>query len=238
MTRIVRRTVWALPLACVLGASCGDGVVEPTMDDRTAVATARTSASIGPNGNAHPSASLGGNTGPNGNANPSATGAQECVVEPAPSGVAPAGEPLPEDLCTIAEFLRNAPNPGAQVVSAFIDEAGGSVRVGDFEIIVPAGAVDRATRFSIKLPPASAARRAFAEFGPHNQDFAVPVTIRLPLSATNADSDAPVTWWSPNGKQWIDQPTSTTSDGRIEAQVGHFSYYGTRLRRGITIAGG
>lgn len=220
-------TLLLLPVVCLLSVSCADGVVAP--DVESATVTEYASAARTTNPNANPSARV--------QAAPSSESA--CVDDA--STVHLMSEPLPGDLCSIAELDTTVMVTGARIVSAFIDSAGGSLRIDDFEIVVPAGAVSITTRFSIKLPPANsngASKRALAEFSPHNVAFAVPVTIRLPLEATNADADAPVTWWSPNGKQWVDQPTTATTDGRIEAQVDHFSYYGTRLRRGITIAGG
>lgn len=221
-----RRTLLLLPVVCLLSVSCADGVVAPDVESATPTEFARTDKTANPNANA------------NAMLQPASNGSA-CVDSG--TSVDLTSEPLPGDLCSIAEFDTTVAINGARIVSAFIDSAGGSLRLGDFEIVVPAGAVATKTRFSIKLPPAnssSASKRALAEFSPHNVDFAQPVTIRLPLEATNADPDAPITWWSTNGKQWVDQPTTATTDGRIEAQVDHFSYYGTRLRRGITIAGG
>ena len=268
MTRPILRARWLLGVACAAAVSCADSPTSPLARDDSApdpVATTATYASTGRgqsvsgpvNGNgSQPAASQGtpahassqgvpahanGNSGSPavGNGASSGSGSVACGPE---GSVATTDtlltEPLPGDLCTVAQYLPGAPTPGRQMVSAFIDETGGSLRLGDFEIIVPAGAVTGKTRFAIMLPPPGHGDRAFAEFLPHNLDFAVPVTIRLPFSATNAAPGAPVTWWSQNGKSWVDQPTSATADGRIEAQVSHFSFYATRLRSGITIAGG
>lgn len=220
-------TLLLLPVVCLLSVSCADDVVAPDVESATVTEYASAARTTNPNANANASVQTLPSDG------------AACVDDTTSADIT--SEPLPGDLCSIAEFDTTVMLTGARIVSAFIDSAGGSLRIGDFEIVVPAGAVQKNTRFSIKLPPAnsnSASKRALAEFAPHNVTFAVPVTIRLPLEATNADADAPVTWWSPNGKEWVDQPTTATTDGRIEAQVDHFSYYGTRLRRGITIAGG
>lgn len=265
MKRTILRPRWLLGVACAAAVSCVESPTSPlthdaSAGDHLATSAAYASGSAGDtvgatsNGNAsHPAASQGkpahassqgvpahaNGSGASPASSSSGTGSVACgpVVSAAPADTL-LTEPLPGELCTVAQYLPGTPSPGRQMVSAFIDETGGSLRLGDFEIIVPAGAVSGKTRFAIMMPPPGHSDRAFAEFLPHNLEFAVPVTIRLPFSATNAAPGAPVTWWSQNGKSWVDQPTSATADGRIEAQVNHFSFYATRLRSGITIAGG
>jgi hypothetical protein len=124
---------------------------------------------------------------------------------------------------------------------AWIGPAGGSVRLLDFEIVVPPGAVGKTTQFEIRLPmDQTAAERAMAEFRPHNVTFAKPVTLRLPLRSTTADTSDTVPrvlWW--NGAGWVVYPTTLTTDGRIETTTDHFSTYGTEdPSRGITPVGG
>jgi hypothetical protein len=118
-----------------------------------------------------------------------------------------------------------------------IGPAGGSLRVGDFEIVVPAGAVDREIMFRIRRPvDPRAAERAYAEFSPH-MTFAKPVTIRLPRASTDAEGAPEAVWWS--GTSWVPLETRQTEDGRIETVVDHFSYYGTARRaKGLTTLGG
>jgi hypothetical protein len=99
--------------------------------------------------------------------------------------------------------------------------------------------VSKATRFSIRLPvDPHQASHAFAEFGPHNTAFALPVTVRTPLRGTTAEGSlARVLWW--DGSGWVGLPTLVTVDGRLETQTTHFSTYGTEeTQRGITVAGG
>jgi hypothetical protein len=119
-----------------------------------------------------------------------------------------------------------------------IGPEGGHLALGDFEIIVPPGAVDKATIFSIRLPvDPHASEFVRAIFGPH-QTFDAPVTIRLPLRGTTAENTAArVLWWS--GAEWEPYPTNPTADGRIETETWHFSEFGTEdPSKGIILIGG
>lgn len=120
-----------------------------------------------------------------------------------------------------------------------IGPQGGSLSLGGFEVIVPPGAVDKATRFTIRLPiDPYESEFVRAQFGPH-QEFAAPITIRLPLRGTTAENtDAHVLWW--NGTDWEPFPTTMTEDGRIETQTWHFSEFGTEdtSYKGVILIGG
>ena len=124
----------------------------------------------------------------------------------------------------------------------FIGPEGGQLSLGDFEVIVPPGAVDKWTLFTIRLPvDLTTSEYVRAEFLPH-QEFAVPVTIRLPLQGTTAEDDTNthILWW--NGYGWEPFATKVTDDGRIETQTSHFSEYGTEdptdPSKGIILVGG
>lgn len=141
------------------------------------------------------------------------------------------------DTSVVAHLLPGT-HSGAEVTGAVIGPEGGSLALGDFEIVVPPGAVTRATRFGIRIPNAAQQLKqgyAYAEFTPHNVDFLVPVIVRLPHATTDADPDASALWW--NGGGWDVLPTSTTGDGRISTPVLHFSFYATS-RRGFTLPAG
>ena len=218
MNRVIRRMWRALPALCLIAASCADGIVAP-----------EPALSI----DAAPPAHAGNANG----YDVSAPGSEPCAPADSQDTVAEDSEPLPEDLCAVALYLPDAPRPGRTMEAAMIGPEGGSLRLGDFEIIVPAGAVSTPTRFSIALPAGGkAADHALAEFLPHNRTFALPLTIRLPRATTESAPGVPVTWWQKSTKTWIDQQTVEVGDGRIETSVDHFSYYATR--RGVTIAGG
>jgi hypothetical protein len=110
--------------------------------------------------------------------------------------------------------------------------------VGDYEVIVPPGAVSKPRQFFIVLPTDPGYRnRAYAHFGPH-MTFNVPLTIRLPYANTTAFGTVPaVGWWSE--KYWVPLPTTLLKDGRIQSSVSHFSIYGTLyFRKGVTGLGG
>lgn len=125
----------------------------------------------------------------------------------------------------------------------WIGPEGGRLDFQGFAIDVPAGAVDKVTKFSISLPvDPNATDRVVAEFGPHNQTFAVPVTIEFPYQGTSIEgSTSPkIVWWN---DAWVDMGGSVTADGsRIRTQTDHFSTYGTTddgtERGAITISGG
>lgn len=140
------------------------------------------------------------------------------------------------DLRFIAKFRTRPAPPDPLLDHAMIGPEGGSLRVGDFEIIVPAGAVDRPKNFSIRVPTdPRLAIKAYAEFGPH-MHFNKPVTIRLPAASTEVVGQPYVLWWA--GSFWWPLSTTATSDGRIEAKVDHFSIYGTSaFSKGITPLG-
>lgn len=142
------------------------------------------------------------------------------------------------DLSRVAELRRGGNTRGAERAREVIDERGGTVRLGDFQVIVPPGAVERATTFEITLLPPQAGRaHAAATFSPHNKQFKRPVILLLPHYNTDAwpDPDPDILWW--NRGRWVEYPTWPTFDGRIMTFTDHFSLYATS-RRGITMVGG
>lgn len=131
----------------------------------------------------------------------------------------------PPDLRFVATFKTKPAPPDPLHDHAMIGPAGGSLRVGDFEIVVPPGAVERPTNFRIKIPvDPQEQMRAFAEFGPHII-FRRPVTLRLPGASTTVTGEPYAMWWT--GFFWLPLPTISNPDGRIETRVWHFSTYGT-----------
>ena len=95
-------------------------------------------------------------------------------------------EELP-DVRYLAVYKTTPPRP--EQVLAQIGPEGGSLRAGDFEIIVPAGAVARATLFRIRLPAETGAtKHAYAEFNASSA-FLLPVTIRCCASASEIMSN-------------------------------------------------
>ena len=158
----------------------------------------------------------------------------------APSGIAAAQEE-PEaapSLTDVARYLAPPGTKGVERATQVIGPDGGSLRLRDFEVVVPAGAVAKDTKFEIKILPEQARdQHAWAQFSPHNTQFAVPVILRVPYSSTeSAGGEAHVLWW--NRGAWTSLETTITADGRLETVTDHFSTYATERKRGITVIGG
>lgn len=138
------------------------------------------------------------------------------------------------DLNALAKF-NQTPQITIAWAKKWIGPEGGRLDFLGFAIEVPAGAVDKVTQFSIKLPvEPHASERVVAEFGPHAVQFAKPVAIELPFSGTTIESSTTPTivWW--NGA-WVDMGGTVTADGkRLRTLTDHFSTYGTTEERGGT----
>jgi hypothetical protein len=124
---------------------------------------------------------------------------------------------------------------------AWIGPAGGRVDFVGFTILVPPGAVDKVTMFTIRLPvDPQGSEHVVAEFGPHNTQFAKPLTIGFPYRGTTIEGDpsAAVVWWN-NG--WVNMGGTVSADGsQIFTTTPHFSEIGTASFRGggLTLSGG
>ena len=144
-------------------------------------------------------------------------------------------------LSRVAKYKSGGPPTTSTYASQVIGALGGRVSLGDFEIIVPPGAVLLPTRFSITLPADEKKKSyALAEFGPHGARFIIPVTITLPYRGTTAEGNTAIHALWNSGLDWIMIPSWITLDGRVRAITNHFSEYGTEENpnRGITAAGG
>ncbi|HEX8245977.1 MAG TPA: hypothetical protein VF541_20855 [Longimicrobium sp.] len=123
----------------------------------------------------------------------------------------------------------------------WIGPAGGRLDFQGFSIVVPPGAVNKVTQFSIRLPvDPNGSERVVAEFAPHNVAFEVPVTIGFPYRGTTIEGSASahVVWWNDG---WVDMGGTVSADGsQIFTQTPHFSQYGTTDERGgsISVSGG
>lgn len=122
----------------------------------------------------------------------------------------------------------------------WIGPEGGRLDFEGFAIEVPAGAVDKVTQFSIRLPvDPSGSDHVLAEFGPHGT-FLAPVAIELPYAGTSVyGTAATVGWW--DGEAWVDMGGGQTADGqRLRTETGHFSTFGTMEPRGdgVLLSGG
>ena len=121
----------------------------------------------------------------------------------------------------------------------WIGPAGGRLEFQGFAIDVPAGAVDKVTQFSIRLPvDPQGSEHVVAEFGPHNSRFLKPVIVSFPFRGTSIEGSASptVVWWN-NG--WVDMGGWVSADGsKLSTYTDHFSEYGTTDRKGIVTSGG
>jgi hypothetical protein len=153
----------------------------------------------------------------------------------------PAGPSLSTgDMDVLARF-RSKPQITIAWAKKWIGPEGGRLDFYGFAIEVPAGAVDKVTMFSIRLPvDPQGSEHVVAEFGPHAVQFGQPVAIELPFRNTSIEgSGAPtVVWWN---EGWVDMGASVTADGmRLRTLTDHFSTYGTTEARtgGMVTSGG
>jgi hypothetical protein len=158
------------------------------------------------------------------------------VAETGPLLAAGSGGP---DVSRLARFQKR-PQITIAWAKKWIGPEGGRLDFQGFAIEVPAGAVDRVTMFSIRLPvKSSGADHVVAEFSPHGASFAVPVAIELPYAGTSIEGAAQptVVWWN---SAWVDMGATVTADGkRLRTLTDHFSTYGTTDRSGaLAVSGG
>ncbi|HEU0015700.1 MAG TPA: hypothetical protein VFQ45_18630 [Longimicrobium sp.] len=137
--------------------------------------------------------------------------------------MAPASE-----LYKLARF-RTKPQVTIAWAKKWIGPEGGRLDFLGFAIEVPAGAVDKVTMFTIRLPvDPKGSEHVVAEFGPHNQQFRVPVAIELPFTNTTLEGSPTlptIVWWN---DAWVDMGATLTADGRrLRTSTPHFSTYGT-----------
>lgn len=147
----------------------------------------------------------------------------------------PAGPSLSASQMVPLARFRSKPQLTIAWARKWIGPEGGRLDFMGFAIEVPAGAVDRVTAFTLRLPvDPSGSEHVVAEFGPHNVRFRRPVSIEFPFLGTTIEgSPAPtVVWW--NGG-WVNMGATITRDGlRLRTSTDHFSTYGTTDARGTT----
>ncbi|HEU0078839.1 MAG TPA: hypothetical protein VFQ76_14390 [Longimicrobiaceae bacterium] len=155
-----------------------------------------------------------------------------CADRGAPTALAPATAPSfgqggSPNLASVAKYQQR-PSLTVAWAKKWIGPEGGRLDFQGFAIVVPAGAVDRVTQFSISLPvDPQGSEHVMAEFGPHNQLFARPVAIELPFRGTSIEGSTTPTivWWN---DEWVNMGASLTTDGlRLMTQTHHFSTYAT-----------
>lgn len=152
-----------------------------------------------------------------------------CSDAETPLSAVPTGPSLStSEMAALARF-RQTPQVTIAWAKKWIGPEGGRLDFYGFAIEVPAGAVDKVTMFSIRLPvDPQGAEHVVAEFGPHGKLFAKPVAIELPLRGTTIDGGVTPTivWWDDD--VWVDMGATVTADGlRLRTLTDHFSTYGT-----------
>jgi len=144
------------------------------------------------------------------------------------------------DLDELARFER-APQVPATAARKWIGPAGGRLEFMGFAIDVPAGAVDRSTLFTLRLPvERTGSEHVVAEFGPRSVRFRRPIAIELPYRGTTIEGAASpvVVWWSGD---WVPMGGTVTRDGHLRTTTDHFSTYGTTdaaRNNGTMVTGG
>jgi hypothetical protein len=143
------------------------------------------------------------------------------------------------DLTKLAKYIDGRPKIMLGISAATIGPAGGRLKLQDFEVIVPAGAVSTPTRFTIRMPAdPTGSEYVYAEFSPHGYTFGAPLTLILPYKGTTSEGSTVHVMWNDAGT-WVPFETSLTADGRIQTKTNHFSEYGTEdgFSKGITLNG-
>lgn len=145
----------------------------------------------------------------------------------APQGAPAFSTGASPDMARLAKF-RNTPQITIAWAKKWIGPEGGRLDFYGFAIEVPAGAVDKVTMFSIRLPvDPQGSEHVVAEFGPHNARFARPIAIELPYRGTTIEAGITPTivWWNDG---WVNMGATVTADGqRLRTLTDHFSTYGT-----------
>ena len=171
-----------------------------------------------------------------------AAGCADAAAPTSPRGGSPAfAAGAAPDLSALARF-DHRPQVTIAWARTLIGPEGGRLDFHGFAVDVPAGAVDRVTMFTIRLPvDPKGSGRVVAEFLPHGAQFAKPVAIELPFAGTSLEgAESPtIVWWNDG---WVDMGATTTTDGqRLRTTTDHFSTYGTSEERGggsMAVSGG
>ncbi|HEX8694261.1 MAG TPA: hypothetical protein VF746_17705 [Longimicrobium sp.] len=170
-------------------------------------------------------------------------GSPVAAALPAARAATTTTEATAADLDIIAKF-QVRPQITIAWAKKWIGPEGGRLEFQGFAVDVPAGAVDKVTLFSIRLPvEPNGSERVVAEFGPHGSKFLKPVVVSFPFRGTTIEgaADPTVVWWN-NG--WVDMGGWLSGDGaRLSTYTDHFSEYATTTETayrggGILASGG
>lgn len=123
-------------------------------------------------------------------------------------------------------------DPTVGVVTAFIDQNGGSLNIGDHTLTVPAGAVSAPALFTMtKLPGQVKVGLTATRLLPNDvgsRGFAKPLTLSLKYDENSVpnEGDLKIFWVKLNG-QLVQQPSVVDAEGNaVSASLDHFSDYG------------
>jgi hypothetical protein len=149
---------------------------------------------------------------------------------------------VPVTVDPLARYIK-VPHAQDYWIKQWIGPQGGIVDFLGFRIIVPAGAVDRVTKFEIRIPGENSPggqERVYAEFGPHNVTFKVPLIVELPYANTDAyGSPGGVLWYNERTRIWERMGGGITADGqRVYVETTHFSLLGAEGGGTASGAGG
>lgn len=119
---------------------------------------------------------------------------------------------------------------------------GGEVKLGKASLEIPGGALDddttitvESTKPSSSLPEASSLKGLVYDFGPDGTTFAAPAALTLPsVGDAGEGKEAVIAWLDEDSGAWQDLPTTTASDGSLQADITHFTKFVVRLRGVVT----
>lgn len=124
---------------------------------------------------------------------------------------------------------------GSAVETRVTATEGGVVEGFGATLVIPAGALGSDETLTLtEVEPVTgeedeAVVGTILDFGPDNLFFAEPVQLTMPAPAqVPAGQTAVISWRGQPGDGWVDLPT-TVEDGRVQAELEHFSQYAVRV---------
>ena len=101
---------------------------------------------------------------------------------------------------------------------------GGVVGVGDWKVVVPAGAFSGTAVITVKVPDSSV-RQCDLDISPASlNNFKIPVALWCNFRDVSLANDSSIMWWDPGAEVWRVIPSTPLLTNRI-ALLPHFSTY-------------
>jgi hypothetical protein len=121
------------------------------------------------------------------------------------------------------ELLRCQPRD-YEADAAIIGPQGGTLKVGEHELVIPAGALDREELITAESPTSS---RVDVQFAPHGLQFLKPVQLTLSYKDCVRPTSFDFLIAYIQGNQVLELPPSVDhkDDDEVEADIDHFSRY-------------